>query len=532
MAGRVRAILTPGAVAGLALGVALGVALGLPEGAAGQQAPVGQQAPRPTTALASGDTVALSLAQAVGLALEKSEEIRLARAQVDAARAQVGSARSAMLPQINTQVTYTKTLRSVFQNQGFEIPDSLRFEPDSMASVLQRLSYLENHSENAALGALGGLFGNLPFGRENTWLAGATFNQPIFAGGRLSSAVKMAGHGATAAEAGLEEARANVDADVRQAYFDARLAQESADIVAKSVELARQHLEHVQLLLENGRASELDVLRSQVELDNLGPQLVQARNARDVAVLNLKRLVNLPMDAPVRLTTGLEPAESGMPAPEAVHFPSLAEASDRLARRASLRAAEETVGMRREQVDIARAAFLPSIALTGTFARQAYPGRILPSGGDWRDDWNVGFSVQWPLFQGLRRNAELDAAHAELVRAELQRDQLGEALRLEYERALGELERARAQISAAARTSGQAQRVYDLTQLRFDQGLATQLDVSDARLALQQARINEVQAYHDYYLAVTQARRALGEAPGAAGAPVDRGLERPQGRER
>jgi outer membrane protein TolC len=56
----------------------------------------------------------------------------------------------------------------------------------------------------------------------------------------------------------------------------------------------------------------------------------------------------------------------------------------------------------------------------------------------------------------------------------------------------------------------QATRVYELTELRYTEGIATQLDVSDARLALQQARMNEANAYHDFYLALARAERALG----------------------
>ena len=76
--------------------------------------------------------------------------------------------------------------------------------------------------------------------------------------------------------------------------------------------------------------------------------------------------------------------------------------------------------------------------------------------------------------------------------------------------AKSELERAQAQVAAASRTVEQAERVYDLTELRYREGLATQLDVSNARLALQQARINQVQAYHAAYTALAQAERMLG----------------------
>ncbi|HEX2166688.1 MAG TPA: TolC family protein [Longimicrobiales bacterium] len=454
------------------------------------------------------DSVALSLTDALSLAMERSEEVRVAQQQVRSASAQVRTARSSLLPQVNTQVGYTKTLRSVFQGADIEIPDSLRFEPDSTASLQERIAYLERNTPNAAMGALGGLFSDLPFGRENAWTAAATLNQPLFSGGRIISGVQAARHAETAAEASLTEARADVALQVRETYYGALLADEAEEIVEASVGLAEEHLDRVRLLLETGQASELDAMRAEVELENLRPQLVQARNARELALLNLKRLVNLPIDAPVSLTTDLAAADPALPDPADVLLPSLAEAEPQLERRAAIAGAEQQVEIRREQVDIARGAYLPSVNLQANLSRQAFPSGFVPS--EWQDDWTVGFVVQWPLFQGLRRGAEVDAAQAQVRQAELQVDQLREGVRLEYEQALGELEQARAQIAAATRNVTQATRVYELTELRYSEGLATQLDVSDARLALQQARMNEANAYHDFYLALARAERALG----------------------
>ena len=73
-----------------------------------------------------------------------------------------------------------------------------------------------------------------------------------------------------------------------------------------------------------------------------------------------------------------------------------------------------------------------------------------------------------------------------------------------------EVERARASIQARERTVQQAQRVYDLTVLRYEQGLASQLEVSDSRLALLQARTNLAQATADYHIANARVTRAVG----------------------
>jgi outer membrane protein len=98
----------------------------------------------------------------------------------------------------------------------------------------------------------------------------------------------------------------------------------------------------------------------------------------------------------------------------------------------------------------------------------------------------------------------------------MQRNQVQEGIRLEYDRAVRELERAQAQIAARQRTVSQAEEVYRLTALRFQQGLSIQLEVNDARFSLQQARANEVQAFHDYHVALARAERALGRTPGTS----------------
>src|SRR5690606_31170305 len=174
------------------------------------------------------------------------------------------------------------------------------------------------------------------------------------------------------------------------------------------------------------------------------PQLVQARNQRDVAMLNLKRLINLPADAEVELTTDLDAQTSAGTDLVAIALPAPEAAEDLLNRRAALRAAREQVAIYEEQVDIARSAYLPTIALTGNLTRQAFPTGTFgfPGSDDWRDDWTVGFAVQLPLFQGFKRGADVDAAKAQVRQAELQLDQLREGLRREDRPATSQLERA------------------------------------------------------------------------------------------
>ena len=457
----------------------------------------------------TADTIARSLNEAVARATTESEEVRLARASVDLAESQVTSARSAALPQVNANVLYTRTFESAFQTGGITIPDSLRFEPDTLASIEERISYLERQTPFAGLGGLGSLFGNLPFGRENTWNASLSLEQPLYTGGRVGAALSIAREFRESAKLGLTEQMAEIELQIRSAYYRALLARELETIAQAAVVQAEEFLAQERLRLRAGLASELEVLRAEVSLENLRPQLVQARNAADLAMLDLKRLTDIPLRQPVRLTTPLEvPSAQQLAQPDV--DPELL-----LAQRAAVQAAERQVTIREEQVRIARGAYLPQVGLQMNYGRQAFP--TSPFGfnsQDWRTDWTATVALQIPIFTGLRRGADVQIARIELQQEELRLAQLREAVQLQYEQARGEKERAAATIAARQRTVEQAQRVHDLTVLRYEQGLATQLEVSDARLALLQARTNLAQALADFYTADAEILRARGLGTG------------------
>jgi outer membrane protein TolC len=459
-----------------------------------------------SAAIAQGDTVALSLEDALGRAFGKSEEVRLARSEVELAETQVTSARSVALPQISGSLNYTRTFQSPYggSGAGFQIPDSLRFEPDSTASMAERIRYLEQNAPNAGLEGLGGLFGNLPFGQQHAYVASVNASQLLYSGGRTGAAMKIAKQYGTQARLGFREQLSGIELDVRTAYYHALLARELEDIAAAAVEQAQRFLDQERLRFQSGSSSELDVLRAEVSLENLRPQLVEARNASELATLDLKRLVNIPVTQALELTTRLEepPTDSGTVA----HV-----AAAKVDARPAVQSAETQVAIREQQVSIAKGAYLPSVSLQLNYGRQLWPNRAFDwSGADWRPDFTASIGVTVPIFSGFKRGADVELAQVELRQSQLQLSQLRESVQLEYERARGERERARSSIAARRRTVDQAQRVYDLTVLRYEKGLATQLETSDARLALLQARTNLAQAISDFFVADAQMTKALG----------------------
>jgi outer membrane protein len=472
--------------------------------AAAAPAAIAAQEPAAAATRARGDSVGLSLDEAVRRALGQSEEIRLARSQVDLAETQVREARSGIYPQINANVGYTRTFASSFGGGGgITIPDSLQFRPDSTAPLAERVRYLEENAPLAGLGGLGSLFGNLPFGQENAYQATLTGSQLLYSGGRTGAALRIARDYREVSRLGLAEQSAEIELQVRSAYVRALLAQELAASAQQALDQAEAFLRQERLRLTAGRASELEVLRAEVSRDNLRPQLVQAQNAAELASLDLKRLVDIPLNAPLALTTRLD-----VPSAEALAQPAIA--AEATARRASIEAAERQVSIAEQNIRIARGAYLPNVSMNMNYGRLLYPSSPIDLTGEWRTDWTAGFQVQIPIFNGGARAAQLQRARVQAEQARLQLSQLREGVALQYQQAAGERERARTAIAARQTTVGAAQRVYDLTVLRYQQGLATQLEVSQARLELLQARTNLAQAVSDFLIADASVLRATG----------------------
>ena len=314
-----------------------------------------------------------------------------------------------------------------------------------------------------------------------------------------------------------DETAADVTFRVRQAYWNAALQSRLLAIAVENLAQARQHLREVQLYRQAGTRAEYDLLRAQVDAANQEPPVVQARNGYDVALLELKRLVNIPADQPLVLASALD-------SPGAT-IPVLAADSVGPPQRPGLAAADATVREYEQLLKVARADRWPTLSVTTTYNEQAFPTDVSPFGARFLRGWNGEVRLSFPIFLGFKTAGSIEQARAVLLRAEAQRDGLRRQVELEVAQARGEVDRARALLAARRETVRQALRAQYLAGVRYTNGMATQLDVSDARVAAQQSEVNEVQATRDYLVALAQLERALGRPVPVVQQPIERVAE-------
>ncbi|MBB6071681.1 TolC family protein [Longimicrobium terrae] len=448
------------------------------------------------------DTLDLPLSTALNLA-QSGEEVGLATNRVDAASAAVGSARAATLPSVRIGSTFSHVY------------------------------------ENARAQAVGAIF-NQP----NTYGANATLSVPLFQGGRATQGVRQASRLRQAAQSDLQQTQVDVSLLTLRAYLTAQLADQLVAIQDTNVALAEARVRQAEQFEAGGRGSRYDVLRARVERSNLIPLRIQARGDRDLALLELRRITNLPEDQPLRLTTVLD--EAGIRAVADAATGAALVDSAALDALPGVRAARLRAQASDASVRIARSALLPTVSVNLVSGYQAYPAdwqlpirggsldRIdCPAGseptrvctqqnGGWFSDRSLAVQVSWPLFDGFRARNDVRQARAQARVADLQAQQVWEDARTAAASARTQLQSARAVFEAGRLNAAEAEEAFRLASLRYARGLGTQLDVSDAQLALLTARTNQARAAFDLYLASAELARSLGRplpSPGAATAP-------------
>jgi len=438
----------------------------------------------------------LSLEDALQRAIDSSESVAIARAGVSRAEGNRRIAVSQFLPQINASVSYTRTLMS--QYSGI-LPSGSQTSSSNDSSA----------DSSGGSSGLGSIFKNLSFGQENIWSVGVTLSQPIFAGGRLTAQKDAADARHSSAEIDVTSAGAQAMLDVVQGYYDAVLADQLLKIADSSLAQTEEIFRQTDLAYRLGSKSEFEMLRARVARDNQLPVLMQRQSDRALAYDYLKQLLNLPLDDSLALSSGVEE--------QAAIFTQPSDTS--VDERAPVRQAELNVRASSAQVDMARGERWPTVALTSRFAPVAYPDGIFPSISDFRTDWTVGVNVSVPLFTGGRIGGEELVAQGTLDESQARLRQARQAAALDARTSMRTLDQAAATLSAITGTVDQATRAYQIAQIRFREGIATQLDLADARLQVEQALTNRARALRNVQVARTRLA-LLRDLPLSQGGPA------------
>lgn len=446
----------------------------------------------------------LSLQEAVRTALERSRDVQAARYALEEANERVSEAWSNVYPSIDFSASYT---RNISPTVSF-LPAAI-FDPDAGPDD----------------------FIPVRFGADNQWQSTISLEQPIF------SAAAFIGVGAAGRFKNLqiEVVRGLTQAvvtRVRLAYYALLLSQEQARLTENSVRRVEESLAETRSLFKAGLASEYDVLRLEVELANLQPNLRRARNAvaqarRQLAVeLNLADAESLAVEGELASLDLDHPESNGPANREILNFLGFkglgVEAAEKAIRtaqdfRSDLRQLHLTESLRKTEMRLEQVEYLPRITLFGNYIINAQdngrPDFFGRNDGQRAYSRLAGIRVSLPIFQGFRRDARVDQKRALLRQAETQSrlalDQARTEVRNLVEQADEALLRARGQKLAVS----QAQRGFEIARAQYREGVGSQLELTDAEVALRQSEFNYAQAVYDYLVARARLDQATGRVP-------------------
>jgi outer membrane protein TolC len=446
----------------------------------------------------------LTLADALRLAADSSEALDAARAGETRADADVQRVRSQNLPQITFSGTYSRTLASEFSS-AFETagPPCPQLSVNPAAPIADRITELERAGTCGGFGSAFN-FSELPFGQKNNYQLGFSLSQSLYTGGRLGAERRQAQSASRVATLTTAATAAQLQLDVTRAFYDAALADRLLAIAESVYQQAAAAYDQTRLAFEAGRQPEFELLRAQVNRDNQRPTVIRRRADRDVAYLRLRQLLELPATEPLALDVTLEADQLPPPAPFAEDLARVAELTD--VSRVVIDQSQALVEARQAAVGVARSGRLPTVSLQSSYAGVGYPSGF-PEPADFRTNASVALNVQVPIFTGMRTRAEERGARADLEQAQAQLAQARELAVLDAATANQDLIAAEAAWEASAGTVQQAERAYQIAELRNREGLSTQLELADSRLSLEIAQANRAQAARD--LQVARARVAL-----------------------
>jgi multidrug efflux system outer membrane protein len=324
--------------------------------------------------------------------------------------------------------------------------------------------------------------------------------------GRLRANSAAARHELEASEASREAVRLALAAQATKSYFALRALDEQVSLTRKTVSLREEALALQRKRLQGGVISEFELRQLEAETAVVRAQLPPLEREREreevaLAVLLGRSPRSVFHDAVAIKTVfdetpGAPVLPAGMP-------------SELLLRRPDLVEAERSLALANARVAQARAEMFPSISLTAFLGSESAALANLFSGGA-AATWQIAAGVTQPIFQGGRLQARRDAADARERAAVVQYQQAIRSAFGEVRTARITQARAREGYDAESARAAALTETLRLARLRYQNGVASQLDVIDAERGLLQAQIARIDALRLYRLAVADLFRALG----------------------
>jgi outer membrane protein len=416
----------------------------------------------------------LSLQQAVTIALEKNPLRKAAIADIKAASAGVHEARSFLMPHLSFSETATRG-----DDPVYVFGSKLRQQRFTTADF-----------------ALNKLNSPLPFGNFATRFGGSWNLFDSFASWHGVNQAKQMNE---AVGHQLDRTDQEIVFRVISSYYDILLAAKELEVAEQSAKTASSIMDRSHVRFDSGLTVESDLLTAKVRMAARQQEVIRARNTLEVARAQLNTATGMPPDSPFQLTGGLAERMLSIPAMQDLEKQALTNRPD-LKRIASEEAAQ------RQSVSVAKSAFGPRV---NAFAGWEMDNPTFVAGGG-GSNWLGGIEVQFDIFQGGAKRAELSRQRALEEKVVAMKQAASDAVRLEVRRAYYETDANRQQIDVARAAIAQARESLRINQDRYDSGLTTITDLLGVEDAARRSQTDYWEAVYHFQTSYANLELASG----------------------
>ncbi len=419
------------------------------------------------------DTLVLDLDEVMAIARENNPTLKVARLDIESAEVEVQDIRGGYLPSLNASGIYNRNIKR-----------PIIFLPDDSP------------------------FGNgyLEVGSDNSFMGGLSANMPLLNLG-LNRSLRAARIEKTLAGEQFRGSKIELEYNVQMAVFDVLLAKESKEVMQKSFHNAKENLGRTRRMYEQGIVAEYDLIRAQVQTENLRPNVLQAENAYEMAVNYLKALIGLDELQPLEIRGNM--AEMAL---NRLSDFNIQEADRSLHRNTELVQMDLQLNLVNQQAEMVKAGGLPSLDLAGNYQYQTEANHFRFSDYQWVETFSAGLRLTIPLFNGFAVRNQTRQLQILGEQIKLQRDYLEDNLDIQLDNILKSMMVAMEKTSNARSNVRMAERGFEIAKVRYETGQGTLMELNDSEVALTQARFNLLQAKHEILHSKAEYDKFIGES--------------------
>jgi outer membrane protein len=401
----------------------------------------------------------VNLHQAIVTAFANNHLLQAQRNAVEASKADIGIARSSLLPSLLIEEKYLRTTNPTY-------------------AFMAKLNQERFAASDFAISSL-----NDP-DAINDFQTSFTIEQPLFVKPAWIG-IEMAGIQAEAVDRQYRRKQEEVAMEVVKAYLGVRTSGEFVTVAQKGVEDAREHVRLSELRQSNGVGLYSDILRAKTALTESEQRLVSAHKNLDVAKKGLGLLLGT--------------AEPLAAAPEKIDIPLAELAHYRAAagKRQDVLAVEAQYENARKSLELAGASLLPTVGLGASYQLNDHD---TPFGAE-GESWLVGAVVRWQLYDGSKRQYEKIKARHRINESRENLDGLKNMVEFKVYEAYRAVEEAAKNLELAEASLATAEEGKRLVQLRYENSFSQLVDLLDVQAALDHARAQVISRRNEYQAA-------------------------------